>query len=122
MKKEKYVQPLISKECPPAAAAIWDCHILEYGDVVDGWCIDRYLAKGGFGAVYRAVDCRDSSRMAAVKIFIGDLVNNDAHGMERIKLEAEILKKLEGKGSPVLFSSGNYNGRPYLIREYLQAI
>lgn len=90
--------------------------------MVDGWRIDKYLAKGGFGAVYRAVDCRDSSRMAAVKIFTGDLVNNDAHGMERIKLEAEILKKLEGKGSPVLFSSGDYNGRPYLIREYLQAI
>ena len=122
MKKEKSAPPVISKECPPAAAAIWDCHILEYGDVVDGWCIDRYLAKGGFGTVYRAVYCRDSSRMAAIKIFTGDLVNNDAHGKERIILEAEILKKLNGKGAPVLFSSGDYKGRPYLVREYLQAI
>ena len=122
MKKEKYAQLLISKKCPPAAAAIWDCHILEYGDVVDGWCVDRYLAQGGFGAVYRAVDCRDPSHKAAVKIFTGDLVNDDAHGKERIKLEAGILKKLGGKCAPVLFSSGEYNGRPYLIREYLQAI
>ena len=79
MKREKYVPPLMSKNCPPAAAAIWDCHILEYGDVVDGWCIDRYLAQGGFGAVYRAVDCRDPSPKADVTIFTGDVVTHDAH-------------------------------------------
>ena len=122
MKSQKCTPPPISKECPPPAAAIWDCHILEYGDVVDGWRIVMYLAQGGFGAVYRAVDCRDQSRKAAVKIFTGDLVDNDAHGKERIRLEAEILKKLSGKGAPVLFSCGDYKGRPYLVREYLQAI
>ena len=122
MKKEKRTPPSISKECPPADVAIWDCHVLDYGDMVDGWRINRFLAQGGFGAVYQAVDCRDSRRMAAVKIFTGDVANNDAHGKERIKLEAEILKKLNGEGSPVLFSHGDYKGRPYLVREYLQAI
>lgn len=103
-------------------AAVWDCDVLEYGDELDGWRIERFLGAGGFGAVYLAVDRGNSGRRAAVKIFSGDTEENSAHGMERIGMEAEILRKLDGNGAPRLFADGVYEGRPYLIREYLQAI
>ena len=57
------------KAVRPSQAVIWDCAVLEYGDVIDGWRIDAFLGKGGFGAVYHAVACDDPCRVAAVKIF-----------------------------------------------------
>ena len=44
----------------PPQVAIWDCDVLEYGDILDGWRIDAFLSKGGFGAVYYAVACDDT--------------------------------------------------------------
>jgi len=110
------------KRCPPADAAIWDCHILEYGDVLAGWRIEKFLACGGFGAVYLAVDRRNSRRRAAVKIFSGDLENDRDHGKERIEIESKILSRLDDRVSPKFFTSGVHKGRPFVVREFLRAI
>ena len=37
----------LPQECPAADALVWDCHVLEYGDVLDGWRIEKFLAKYG---------------------------------------------------------------------------
>lgn len=106
----------------PPQAAIWDCDVLEYGDILDGWRIDAFLSKGGFGAVYHAVACDDPDRVAAVKIFSGDVDDDANHGRERIHTEKMLIEKMGSTYAPALYGFGEKEGRPYIIMEYLDAI
>jgi hypothetical protein len=48
---------------------------LSTGDRVGAWIVDRALAKGGFGAVYRVYH-QASGRIAALKVLRAELVEN----------------------------------------------
>ncbi len=110
------------KAVRPPQSVVWDCAVLEYGDVLDGWRIDAFLSKGGFGAVYHAVACDDPRQVAAVKIFSGDIDDDANHGRERIHTEKMLIEKMGSTYAPALYGFGEKDGRPYIIMEYLDAI
>ena len=108
--------------CPPLDALVWDCRVLEYGDELDGWRIEKFLAKGGFGAVYLAAADDLPERKAAVKIFADDVKDDINKGIARIRCEADIMRAVGDTYAPALYKVGDKGGRPYIIMEYMEAI
>ena len=101
---------------------IWDCDVLNQGDVVGRWRVDGYLGAGGGGAVYHVAEV-NGSRIGALKVFRGDLMNDVHHGVDRILQERRLISRLQStRGMPELYDQGEYKGRPYFVREDLDPI
>ena len=98
---------------------VWDCHVLEKGELIGNWRVDSFVACGAFGAVYRVVS---DSREAAIKIFSGDLRRDKKNGCRRIEQEIQILKTSAGRYSPKLYESGKYKNRPYFVMEFVDGV
>ena len=104
------------------ATEIWDCDILNKGDVIGHWRVDDYLGAGGGGAVYHVAEV-NGTRSGALKIFRGDLEKDVHHGMERTLQERRLISRLQSaRGMPKLYDQGEYKGRPYFVREDLDPI
>lgn len=104
------------------AIEVWDCHLLNKGDIVGRWRVDGYLGAGGGGAVYRVVET-NGTRSGALKIFRGDLNNDVHHGADRVRQERDLISRLQNtRGMPKLYDQGAFRGRPYFVREDLDPI
>lgn len=104
------------------ATQIWDCDLLNRGDVVGRWRVDGYLGAGGGGAVYHVVET-NGTRSGALKIFRGDLKNDVHHGADRVRQERDLISRLQNtRGMPKLYDQGVFRGRPYFVREDLDPI
>lgn len=104
------------------AAEIWDCDILSQGDVVGRWRVDGYLGAGGGGAVYHVSEVK-GTRKGALKVFRGDPENDVHHGADRVRQERDLISRLQKtRGMPQLYDQGEYDGRPYFVREDLDPI
>lgn len=97
---------------------IRDCFELTSGETVNGWKVIEPVGRGGFGMVFKV---KKGSRIAALKIYSEECVNASSRKDERWRFSREIAILKSGKGSfaPELYESGEHNGVPYFIMEYL---
>lgn len=87
------------------------------GARVGRWRIAAFIARGGAGEVYRAVD--DAiDRAAALKI----LHRTDDAARARFAREVRALAQLRGGAFPELFETGELDGRPWYAAEFLQPL
>jgi tetratricopeptide (TPR) repeat protein len=90
---------------------------MQLGDVIGSrFEIEKYVASGGMGQVFRARD-RESGELVAVKMLLGDL---SAH-MARFDHERKALAKLSHPGIVRYVAHGvAASGAPYLAMEWLE--
>ena len=85
--------------------------------MVGRWRIVAFVARGGSGEVYRAVEA-NGKRAAALKI----LHRTDGATRARFALEARVLSELHHPAFPAIFETGAFKGRPWYAEEYLQPL
>jgi len=90
-------------------------HALADGGMLGEWRITAYLGKGGSGEVYRVRNAT-SGKVAAAKV----LVRTDDAGRERFRREVEILSTADSPSLPRYFTSGEADGRSYVVIELLE--
>ena len=86
----------------------------DFGD----WRITAFVARGGNGEVYRAVN-QVSGQVGALKVLV---VASDVAKRERFLREERLLKRLDGPHFPRLFASGEVDGHPYFVIEFLEPV
>lgn len=86
----------------------------------DRWRLDRCVASGGYGDVWSAQDLDEGERTVAVKILRTDAGNNDPSALARMRLEAEILVRVEHPNIVEVFGffEGSYG--PFLVMELIE--
>jgi hypothetical protein len=111
---------------PLADSAATEHHVLGSGrkdttlPVLEGrYRVDRFLAQGGMGAVYRILDA-DFHRPLALKV-LQESFNGQAHLEERFLREARLTGQLQHPGIPPVQEMGRLpDGRPYFIMKLIQ--
>jgi hypothetical protein len=92
--------------------------MLKPGDVVDGrYEISSFVAGGGFGNVYRAIDSL-LSRDVAVKLLHSETANSEA--VLRFRREASAVGQLQHPNIVRCYAIGLHNGSMYSALEYLE--
>ena len=90
---------------------------LTLGRVIDGWRIEAYLGAGRSSEVYRVVSTRFGGE-GALK-----LLADESHGLKaRFLREMDVIRSLSCPSLPRFFGSGELDGRPYYVMEYLQPL
>ncbi|MEV4134050.1 serine/threonine-protein kinase [Dactylosporangium sp. NPDC049742] len=76
--------------------------------------------RGSMGEVYRAYDL-SLDREVAVKVVRADLADGDQHTelVRRFRREARLLARMRHPGTPAVFDTGEDDGRPFLVMEYV---
>lgn len=87
------------------------------GTVVGRWRIVAFIARGGAGEVYRAVEV-NGNRTAALKI----LHRSDNAAYVRFEREVRVLSEINSPAFPTFFESGEYDGRPWSATEFLKPL
>ena len=87
------------------------------GTILSGWRIVAFLGRGGSTEVYRAVHV-SLPLQSAVKV----LVRTEASQIERFRRETAFLSGLRLPALPRFFDSGEVEGRPYMIMEFLEPL
>ena len=90
---------------------------LTLGRVIDGWRVEAYLGAGRSSEVYRVVSTRFGGE-GALK-----LLADESHGLKaRFLREMDVIRSLSCPSLPRFFGSGELDGRPYYVMEYLQPL
>lgn len=90
---------------------------LTLGRVIDGWRVEAYLGAGRSSEVYRVVSTRFGGE-GALK-----LLADESYGLKaRFLREMDVLRSLSCPSLPRFFGSGELDGRPYYVMEYLQPL
>jgi len=98
-------------------AAAWT-EALRPGEALDQFEILRELGRGGFGAVYEALDL-ELGRKVAVKTLRPGRTRND-WADEQLRREAQAAAGLKHPGVVTLHAAGSCERGPYLVMELLQ--
>ena len=88
----------------------------EPGQHIGPYRIERQLATGGMGLVYRAFDTR-LQRQVALKVLRLGLLGE--RGRAILKREAQSIAQLQHPNICALYDVGEQDGREYLVMEYL---
>jgi serine/threonine protein kinase len=88
------------------------------GRTIDGYLINGVLGVGGMGTVYRATGT--DGEPVALKLIKGDLARDDTF-RRRFDREARIARQVKHPNIVPLLSTGEYEGRPYLIQRFIEA-
>lgn len=88
------------------------------GTAFGDWRITAFVAKGGNGEVYR-VQNRISGQAAALKVLVAA---SDPVKRERFLREVKLLERLKGPHFPRLFATGELDGFPYFVIEFLEPV
>lgn len=95
------------------------------GEQIGKWTITRKISQGGMADVYLAEaesQFNGKTTKAAIKLLrLADLENADTL-LDRFHREADILRALKHDHIVQLFESGEFQGRPYLIMEYVDGL
>ncbi|WP_187398911.1 serine/threonine-protein kinase [Micromonospora sp. WP24] len=77
--------------------------------------------RGSMGELYRAYDL-SLDREVAVKLVRADLTDGDQHTelARRFRREARLLARMRHPGTPAVFDTGEDEGRPFLVMEYVE--
>ena len=92
-------------------------HLLPPGDILDGWRVISFVARGGNAEVYRA-EHAELKTVAAIKISIADTPES----LARFKQEAQTLGSVHHEALPTFHAFGERNGHAYLITEFLHPL
>lgn len=93
-----------------AASASSQTTVPGYEDVVE-------IGRGGMGVVYRARQVGLNRRVALKMILTG--VHADAEELQRFRLEAEAVARLEHPNIVRIYEVGELDGRPFFALEYV---
>ncbi len=91
------------------------------GARLGSWLLDRELGRGGMGCVYlarRDPAETDGPMQAAIKVLAPELAV-DAGFLARFQREIDILRQLDHPNIVRFYESGQQNGRPYFVMEYV---
>jgi serine/threonine protein kinase len=91
---------------------------LDPGTSLGPYRIERFLAAGGMGEVYRARDTR-LDRIVAIKVLPSDLAS-DREFRERLDREARVISQLDHPHICTLYDVGEQNGTSFLVMQYLE--
>lgn len=80
--------------------------MFEPGTQIGQWKVERLLGEGGMGAVYRAHDVSDPSRLAAVKVMKPDVVGDDDDAAKRFLREVQMLQRLAHESIVEVYDGG----------------
>ncbi len=79
--------------------------------------IEQKIGEGGMGMVFRAHDTK-LNRPVAIKFLAGDVANAEAR--RRFQREAQSASSLNHPHILTVYDAGEYEGRQYLVTEYLE--
>jgi serine/threonine protein kinase len=83
--------------------------------------LEKLLKMGGFGAVYKAVDIKESNREVAIKDMIGADPQEFAIRLNFFRREADILKMLEAVPIvPRVYDYAQEGQRAHLVMEFIR--
>src|SRR5271163_31983 len=88
------------------------------GTTLGNFQIFEFLAKGGMSEVYKAVE-KGTDKIVACKFLLPTLSDVDS-SYERFKTETKALQKISSPHSVKVFDSGQLEGQPYMILEFIR--
>jgi serine/threonine protein kinase len=95
------------------------------GARLDSWILERELGRGGMGTVYLAHrapsangETSNALERAAIKVIAAELAV-DAGFLARFQREIDILRQLDHPNIVRFHDSGQQNGRPFFVMEYI---
>src|SRR5947209_4912780 len=87
---------------------------------IEGYEIIAELGRGGMGRVYKARHLR-LKRLVALKVILaGEFA--DAAVVERFRREAAALARLQSPAIVQIFDVGEYQGKPFLVLEFVDGM
>lgn len=88
------------------------------GKEINGFHILAKLGEGGMAEVYKALDLK-LEREVAIKFLRASLGEDEEIGRQRFEFEAKALAKLNHPNIVSVLGYGEYEGRPYLVMDYV---
>ncbi len=85
--------------------------------IADRYVLETHVARGGMGAVYRAVD-EKLGRTVAIKFLLAELAEDEVL-LARFEREASATARLSHPAIVQIFDFGKHEGAPYLVMELL---
>lgn len=99
--------------CPNCGATVPDPFL---GQSVGPWTVEKRLAIGTFGSIYRASNA--AGEQVAVKLMHRELAA-DRNLVERFRQEGSVMKQLSSAHIVRTYDYGEHTGLPYIVMELL---
>ena len=89
------------------------------GSTINGrYLIERVLGQGGMAEVYLARDLKVNRRAVVIKFLSRHLLDH-SYALKKFEQEAEALARIHHDGVVAVLDTGEEDGRPYLVMQYV---
>ena len=110
--------PMEANACPEKGSEITAHHKLVGSTLEDKYYVEGLLGEGGMGVVY-AAEHKLIGRKLALKMLFPEIAN-DKHLVERLYNEAKMAASIGNEHIIEITDMGSYDGKPFIVMEYLQ--